>query len=48
MLKTLAKRNQPSHDYWLTLTLNRPNPGQSEKIKLNFYFRTSLRCLKEV
>ena len=24
----------------------RPNPGQSEKIKLNFYFHTSLWCLK--
>ena len=22
------------------------NPGQSEKIKLNFYFHTSLWCLK--
>ena len=24
----------------------RPNPGQSEKIKLNFYFHFSLWCLK--
>ena len=24
----------------------RPNPGQSEKIKLIFYFHTSLWCLK--
>ena len=24
----------------------RPNPGQKEKIKLNFYFQTSLWCLK--
>ena len=23
-----------------------PNPGRREKIKLNFYFHTSLRCLK--
>ena len=25
---------------------SRPNPGQKEKIKLNFYFHTSLWCLK--
>ena len=24
----------------------RPNPGRREKIKLNFYFHTSLRCPK--
>ena len=24
----------------------RPNPGQREKIKLNFYFHTFLWCLK--
>ena len=25
---------------------SRPNPGRREKIKLNFYFHTSLGCLK--
>ena len=25
---------------------SRPNPGGREKIKLNFYFQTSLWCLK--
>ena len=25
---------------------SRPNPGRREKIKLNFYFLTSLWCLK--
>ena len=25
---------------------SRLNPGRREKIKLNFYFHTSLRCLK--
>ena len=25
---------------------SRPNPGRREKIKLNFYFHTSLWCLK--
>ena len=29
-----------------SLSNSLPNPGQSEKIKLNFYFRTSLWCLK--
>ena len=28
------------------LNSSRPNPGQIEKIKLNFYFHTSLWCLK--
>ena len=28
------------------LTLKRPNPGQSEKFKLKFYFHTSLWCFK--
>ena len=31
---------------WLRLNLSRPNPGRREKIKLNLYFHTSLRCLK--
>ena len=26
--------------------LSRPNPGRIKKIKLNFYFHTSLQCLK--
>ena len=26
---------------------SRPNPGRSEKIKSNFYFHTSLWCLKK-
>ena len=26
---------------------SRPNPGRREKIKLNFYFHTSLWCLKK-
>ena len=30
----------------MNISPKRPNPGQSEKIKLNFYFRTSLWCLK--
>ena len=25
---------------------SRPNPGRREEIQLNFYFHTSLRCLK--
>ena len=25
---------------------SRPNPGRRDKIKLNFYFHTSLWCLK--
>ena len=29
------------------LKTSRPNPGRSEKIKLNLYFRTSLWCLKK-
>ena len=28
------------------LNPSRPNPGRREKIKLNFYFHTSLWCLK--
>ena len=28
------------------IILSRPNPGRREKNKLNFYFRTSLCCLK--
>ena len=28
------------------LNPQRPNPGQGEKIKLNFYFHTSSWCLK--
>ena len=30
----------------LLLNPSRPNPGRREKIKLNFYFHTSLWCLK--
>ena len=26
---------------------SRPNPGQREKVKLNFYFHTFLWCLKK-
>ena len=26
---------------------SRPNPGRREKNKLNFYFHTSLQCLKK-
>ena len=26
---------------------SRPDPGRREKINLNFYFHTSLRCLKK-
>ena len=26
----------------------RPNPGRREKINLNFYFHTSLRCFKRL
>ena len=29
-----------------TFNPSRPNPGRREKIKLNFYFHTSLWCLK--
>ena len=28
------------------INTSHPNPGQREKIKLNFYFHTSLWCLK--
>ena len=34
--------------FWEQFNPYRPNPGQSEKIKLNFYFHTSLWCLKIV
>ena len=27
---------------------SRPNPGRRKKINLNFYFRTSLCCLKKL
>ena len=39
----------PYYHYYLHHELNpqRPNPGQGEKIKLNFYFHTSLCCLKK-
>ena len=30
------------------VNLSRPNPERREKIKLNFYFYTSLRCLKRI
>ena len=35
-------------DFYLQIKVNpyRPNPGQKGKINLNFYFHTSLWCLK--
>ena len=42
-----VQASAPSETLMLLKTsINRPNPGQSEKIKLNFYFHTSLWCLK--
>ena len=34
------------HVLLIVLNPSRPNPGQNEKIKLNFYFHLSLWCLK--
>ena len=33
--------------YEIRLYPSRPNPRRKEKIKSNFYFHTSLRCLKK-
>ena len=33
-------------DYWFNFNPSHPDPGQREKIESNFYFRTSLWCLK--
>ena len=32
--------------HWTVINSSRANPGRSEKIKLNFYFHTSLWCIK--
>ena len=44
----IIKTSQCKTCYYFTLLLNpsRPNPGRTEEIKLNFYFQTSLWCLK--
>ena len=34
--------------YYTSFNPSGPNPGQGEKIKLNFYFHTSLWCHKKV
>ena len=38
--------NSQNNTLFTHIIPSRPNRGQSEKIKLNFYFHTSLRCLK--
>ena len=40
----LKKEKAPNWSCFIVLT--RPNPGRREKINLNFYFHTSLWCLK--
>ena len=44
----LRKWNPPYLSAQFQLNPSRPNPGQREKLKLNFYFHTSLRCLKRL
>ena len=43
-----AKLNvhQTPYEKLMYVNLSRPSPGRREKIKLNFYFHTSLWCLK--
>ena len=45
---TFCPANNLSKYYFPTIFVNasRPNPGRREKINLNFYFHTSLWCLK--
>ena len=42
------EENLPAASFTINyfFNLERPNPGQSEKTKLNFYFHTSFWCLK--
>ena len=46
MLLKKYKSNQMFHNFRAFINPSRPNLGRREKIKLNLYFRTSLRCLK--
>ena len=48
MIKLLVFTKRNLHIYATNCQFNpsRPNPKQWEKIKLNFYFLTSLWCLK--
>ena len=43
---TLVENGWSNFIWSQTLISSRPNPGRKEEIKLNFYFQTSLWCLK--
>ena len=40
-----VKKSVIGNRYANSVNPSRPNPGQREKIKLNFHFHPSLRCL---
>ena len=48
MSQWIVQGNTLSFIFIWNINLSRSNPERREKIKLNFYFRTSLRCLIKV